>query len=339
MKVLVTGAAGHLGFNLVAALVSEGHTVRGSLRCLSNSAVARVKSAGATDVVAAPLDSGPALQAAMGGMDALVHTAAIYLLHAPGRDAEIVRASVDGVEAALRAAQAARIERIVLTSSIATLPMTPAGSPAVDENAWTSDLRVPYFRAKTLAERRAWELARELKLDLVTVLPGPFGGPGFVRNTPSIDVIEAIVRGAMRVAAPPVSFPYLDVRDVARAHVLALGGRASGRFIAIDEPVPTLAEIAHLMKAIDRRVPAPLMTLPAFTTPMLPWLEGLVSWIEGTPRTLTPEMAATMNGRSYNITSARIRRELGWQPQITLRQSLADTMAAIRSRAGRRAAV
>lgn len=332
MKVLVTGAGGHLGFNLVAALLAAGHQVRGSLRSLEDrTGVARLEALGPVEVVAAPLESEAALRGAMDGMDALMHTAAVYLLHAPGRDDEIVSASLDGVERALRAAGDARIRRIVLTSSIVTLPLTPPGAPPSDESLWTQDLRIPYFRAKTLAEQRAWSLSRELGLDLVTVLPGAFGGPGFRRNTPTIDVIEAIMKGAMDVAAPPLTYPYVDVRDVAGAHLMALESGATGRFAALNEPIPTFAEIAGEMHAIDPRIRKPLLTLPRFTMPLLPYVESIVARIGGTARTMTPEMAATMRGHVFNISSARIRRELGWAPAIPLRQSLADTMAAIRA--------
>jgi len=331
MKVLVTGAGGHLGYNLVRALVDAGHSVRASLRALDAGPVARLEEAGAGEVVAAPLESQAALRAAMDGVDALAHTAAIYLLHAPGRDAEIVSASLDGVERALRAAADARVRRIVLTSSIVALPMGRPGELPVDETRWAEDLRVPYFRAKTLAERRAWELARELGLDLVTVLPGAFAGPGFVRPTPTVDVIEGIMKGAMSLVAPPVAYPYIDVRDVARAHVLALESGATGRFIAIAEPIPMLADIAREMSAIDPAIGRPLVTLPGFAMPALPMLEGLVARMGGLKRTMTPEMAQTMSGRVFNITAGRIRRELGWTPQVSLRQSLADTMAAIRA--------
>jgi dihydroflavonol-4-reductase len=339
MKVLVTGAGGHLGYNLVGALAGAGHWVRGSLRALGDAAaVARLEAAGATEVVAAPLESATALRAAMDGMDTLAHTAAVYLLHAPGRDAEIVAASLEGVDRAFRAAKDAGIRRIVLTSSVVSLPLTRPGSPPVDESVWADDLRVPYFRAKTLAEQRAWELARELGLDLVTILPGPFAGPGFIRNTPTVDLVEAIMRGAMDLAAPPVAYPYVDVRDVADAHVLALDSSATGRFITVNEPIPMLADIAREMHGIDSRIRKPLMTLPAFTMPVLPFLEGIASWIGGSPRTLTPDMAATMRGRVFNASSARIRRELGWTPAISLRQSLADTITEIRARDARAAA-
>jgi len=332
MRVLLTGAGGHLGFNLVRALVTAGHDVRASLRSLDDTAaVERTRSQGALDVVAAPLEDYSALRGAMDGMDALVHSAAIYLFYAPGREHEIVSASVDGVERAFRAAKEAQIKRIVLTSSVAALPLTPAGARPLDESAWNEDLRVPYFRAKTLAERRAWELAEELDLNLVSVLPGPFAGPGFIRPTPTVDLIKSIMTGMLSPAAPPISYPYVDVRDVANAHAMALMSGATGRFIVINEPIPMLADIAREMNRLDPSLQRTYFTLPAFTLPLLPYLEGLAASIGKAPRTMTPELAATMRSGGHNITSARIRRELGWAPTITLAQSLEDTMAAIRA--------
>jgi nucleoside-diphosphate-sugar epimerase len=117
---------------------------------------------------------------------------------------------------------------------------------------------------------------------------------------------------------------------------MVLMSGATGRFIVIDEPIPMLADIAREMNRLDPSVQKPLFTLPAFAMPVLPYLEALVAVLGKTPRILTPEMAATMRGRRYNITAARIRRELGWSPAITLAHSLEDTMAAIRaSKAGR----
>jgi dihydroflavonol-4-reductase len=72
-----------------------------------------------------------------------------------------------------------------------------------------------------LAAVYAWELARELKVNLVTVLPGAICGPEFARNTPSIDVFEGTMLGTMRMSAPDGTFPYVDIRDAISAHVLA----------------------------------------------------------------------------------------------------------------------
>jgi nucleoside-diphosphate-sugar epimerase len=114
------------------------------------------------------------------------------------------------------------------------------------------------------------------------------------------------------------------------AHVLALGAKAKGRYIALNEPMPTFADIARMMHAIDAKIPAPKFVLPAFSMRAIPLLDRINSWMGGTPRSMTPEMAATLAGREYRASAKRIRDELGWQPQISLRQSLADTIAALR---------
>jgi dihydroflavonol-4-reductase len=330
MKVLVTGAGGHLGYNLVSALLEEGHAVRGSIRSASDWAtVDRLEALGPVEVVGARLESEDELAAAMRGVDAVLHTAAIYALVAEGREDEIVAASVEGVERAMRAAKTAGVGRVVLTSSVVALPLRPHGAPPATEADWATDLRVPYFRAKTLAERRAWELARELGLDLVTVLPGAFGGPGFVRNTPTIDLIEAIAKKAMLLGAPSITYPYCDVRDVVTAHLLALGPRANGRYIAVNDPIPTIADIARALNSVDPAIPKPLMTLPRAALPILPFLERLTAWINDCPRTMTPEMAATVQGRCFAMRPDRIREELGWTQRISLCQSLADTLATL----------
>lgn len=333
MRVLVTGANGHLGTNLVAELMAAGHTVSGSVRSLADPArTQHLRALGDVELMEASLDDPASLRRAMAGQDALVHTAAIYALYAPGQEAAIVRASVAGAEAALRAAHAAGVRRVVLTSSVVTLPLMAPGAAPVDEDSWTTDLRVPYFRAKTLGEQRAWALAAELDLDLATVLPGAFGGPGFQRNTPTIDFVEAIMKGALQLGAPPINFPWVDVRDVATAHRLVLEQGARGRFAVVDDRQPMVSEIATVMHAIDRSIPRPLVTVPAFVMPVMPMLEGLACRITGSPRALTPELVGTFAGRMWNVSNAKIRRELGWAPRFPIERSLADTIAAIRAR-------
>jgi len=334
MNVLVTGANGHLGFNLVKQLLAAGHRVRGSVRSLDDPArTAHLEALGAIELVEADLDRPHRLRLVMDGIDAVCHTAAVYALYAPGREREILAASLGGAEAVMRAAHDARVRKVVFTSSIVTLPLTRPGDAPATESEWASDLRVPYLKAKTLAEQRAWELARELGVQLVTILPGAFGGPGFQRNTPTIDLIEAIMKGSLQLAAPPFNLPYVDVRDVARAHALALERECSGRFIIANDRFPSLADIAATMHAIDRGIPKPLMTLPGFTLPFLPALDQLNSRLSRAPRTLTPDLVATLRGRIFNASNERAKRELGWRQEVSLKQSLADTIATLRQRA------
>ncbi|MEZ5849393.1 MAG: NAD(P)H-binding protein [Hyphomicrobiaceae bacterium] len=333
MKVLVTGANGHVGYNLVQALVAAGHTVRGSVRGLDDAVkMARLKAIPGLEIVEAHLEKRHSLRAAMEGMDALCHTAAIYRIVSTDAGDDIVRASVDGIDTAMRAAKEAGVGRIILTTSIVALPLTPHGAPPATEAQWQDNLSVPYFRAKTQGERHAWALARALGLDLVSILPAPAGGPGFVRNTPTIDVIEGIMQGALRIAAPPIHYPYVDVRDAAAAHVLALAPQASGRYVVANDEIPTLAEIAAVMHGIDPRVRTPLFEFNARLLPALPLIERIVSAVKGVRSTMSPELAATFSGKRFNVTSARIRAELGWAPRVSLRDSLTDTMALLRAR-------
>lgn len=333
MKVLVTGANGHLGTNLVAELIGAGHTVRGSVRSLSDAArTDHLRALGPVELVEADLDNPRSMRAAMDGQDVVLHAAAVYALYAPGREQEIVQASVQGNDIALRAAHDAGVKRVIVTSSIVTLPLTAPESPPVNEEQWASDLRVPYFRAKTQGELRAWELASELKLDLAAVLPGACGGPGFQRNTPTIDFLEAVAKGAFQLGAPPLNYPYVDVRDAARAHRLVMESGATGRFIAINDRQPTMTEIAQTMHAIDQKIPQPMTTLPSFMLTALPLLESLASRFMGVPRSMTPEMAGMLKGRVWNISNEKSRRELGWSPQFSVKQSLADTIEALRAR-------
>jgi|LNFM01.1.fsa_nt_gb dihydroflavonol-4-reductase len=332
MRILVTGANGHLGTNLVADLLGAGHTVRGSVR--GSTVAARtdhLRALGPVELVEGDLDRPDSLAAAMSGQDAVVHAAAVYALYAPGRDDEIIRASVNGAEVALRAAHKAGIKRVVLTSSVVTLPMSAPGGSPVTENEWTADTRVPYVRAKTEGEKRAWQLASELDLDFATVLPGACGGPGFQRNTPTIDFIETIMKGSLQFGAPPFNYPYVDVRDVARAHRLIIESGAKGRFVAINDRQPSVTEIAQTMHAIDAKIAQPMMTLPPFMMPALPFLDTISSMLSGAPKSLTPELAGMLKGRLWNVSNEKIRREIGWSPEISIKQSLSDTISALRA--------
>jgi len=334
MKVLVTGADGHLGFNLVHALRASGHVVRGSVRGLADPRKrARLGLLGGIELVEADLSDAQSLRAAIDGVDAVCHTAAVYKLFAPGEHDAILRASVAGIETVMAAARDARVGKIVLTSSVVALPLATPGGEPVTEQHWASDLAVPYIRAKTLGEQRAWELAKAYGLNLVTVLPGSFAGPGFIRNTPTIDLIEAIMKGSLGIAAPPFNLPYCDVRDIATAHVLALEKDCTGRFAAVNVPSPSFVEIARAMREIDAGIRVPKFVLPAVVMPAVSWLDALNSLMISGPRTLTPELAATMRGKLFNVSTARIRDVLGWEPRVPMRQSLADTMSAISARA------
>jgi dihydroflavonol-4-reductase len=165
----------------------------------------------------------------------------------------------------------------------------------------------------------------------VTLLPGAVCGPGFTRATPSTEVVEGIMLGALRFGAPRLGLPVIDVRDVIRGHVLAAERDVRGRFILCGDSVPTLRDIARLMREIDRAVPRSPMELPDILGPLFPYFDWLNARLNDSPVTLAPELVEAMLGRRFHASNARARAELGWSPEIPLRQTLADTMQTIRT--------
>lgn len=337
MQALVTGGNGHLGVNLVSTLLARGYRVRSTVRSLTDAGKTdRLKALGGVELVAADVRDEVAMSAALRGMDTLFHAAAVYSTAEPERSAEILDAALRGTETTLRAAAAAGVRRVVMTSSVVTLPLTAPGAAPVNEDDWTTDLRVPYFRAKVESERSAWRLAEELGLSLATVLPAGIIGPGFSRNTPTIDIIEAALLGEFRLGAPNGNFSFVDVRDVAEAHVLAAERDARGRFIVGYDLAPSFDQLVRIIGTIDSSVKPPLMVMPTFLAPTLPLYDKFSHHVFGTPRIATPEViAAAVSGKVWNFSNRRARTELGWSPRISFEQSLRETIQALRERANR----
>lgn len=341
MRVLVTGANGHIGFNLCNALLQRGHTVRASIRSLADPAKsAPLRGLGSIELVEVDICKPDQMRAALSDVDLFFHLAAVHAFVVPrGREEEaVVRPSIEGAANAIRAAASARVQKVVLTSSLVALPLTKPGAPPATEDDWADDLQLPYIRAKTLAERQAWKLARQLNVNLVTVLPGAVCGPGFSRNTPSIDALEGIMSGTMRMGAPDLNFPYIDIRDAVSAHVLAGEKDCAGRFIVCNDCLPSFKQLTEAMHRIDGRVPVARSTIPNFMIGAAPFFDWLNHKLTGSPRVLTPELIATMRGKKWSASNARIKQELGWTQSIPLEVSLRDTMETIRANRAMRAA-
>jgi dihydroflavonol-4-reductase len=189
---------------------------------------------------------------------------------------------------------------------------------------------LPYYRAKTLAEQRAWVLARELGVELATVLPGSIGGPGFARRTPTTDFVESILTGCMRLGAPNANFPYVDIRDAVHGHILAAEKAVTGRFLLCNDHAPTLRELTQILHRIDPSIPCAPRLIPDALVGALPLLEALNAKLLGGPRLMTPELIASSKGKVWCFSHARARAELGWAPRISLETSLADTLMTLR---------
>lgn len=332
-KVLVTGANGHVGYNLAAELVRRGADLRVSVRDAADpDKTAPLRALGLEDIVSLDVRDPAAFRAAAEGIDLLYHVAATYryVTSGPEADEEMVRDAVEGATAAIRAAADAGVRKVVLTSSTVTLPLGTSPQDKKTEADWTEDLSVPYIRAKTLAEQSAWQLAEELGVTMVAVLPaGVFGGT-FHKPTQSTDYIEAIAKGALRMGSFRGVMPFVDVRDVADGHIRAGEQEVTGRFILCNDRFPSFDEIIGILRDQGLRVGRPLMTVPEFLYPVAPALNRMTSRLIGAPPLITREFVAMNKGRFFASSNAHARECLGWQPTVSTEDSVRDTVSELR---------
>jgi dihydroflavonol-4-reductase len=201
----------------------------------------------------------------MDGVDVLMHTASPFPLDQPKNEDDLIRPAVDGAMRALRAAHAAGVKRVILTSSTAAISGSalPAGDISFDETNWTDPTDPDtgaYVRSKTLAEQAAWNFVSKDAPDmhLTTINPGfVLGAPLDQHFGTSIQVIERLLRGKDPML-PDIGFSTVDVQDVAEMHVTVINKPETfGQRIMTVDSFLTFKDIAQAVKAAfpSRRIP------------------------------------------------------------------------------------
>jgi nucleoside-diphosphate-sugar epimerase len=295
--VLVTGGSGFLGGWCVYELLRRGYRVRTTVRSHDKIDGVRVAARSGPDevddgllhVVVADLTEDAGWQEAVDGCDYVLHTASPFPVAQPRNPDDLLIPAVDGTRRVLSAALRAGVSRIVLTSSSATVRhVAGAGRQEVfDESTWT-DVRDPrastYARSKTLAEQAAWQLVAGEKSVLTTILPGAILGPLRDRHTAySVQAVSQLLAGTVP-GIPRLGYSFVDVRDVADAHITAmLAPQAGGRRFLVAGEFLWLRELADLLRAElgsaaekvpTRALPTPLVRLVALGNPSLRQLRG-----------------------------------------------------------------
>lgn len=233
--IFVTGATGFLGSHIVDQLLSGGYRVRAAAR---PSKVNEIRSVYAKhgqnfEAVAVSDVALDQLPEALDGVHAVIHTASPIAEKAETE--EMLKTAVEGTLNVVRQAEKAGIQRIVVTSSISAV-INPERSftdkdwnPITRETALEKGGFIAYTASKTFAEQALWRFAStHPNLDVTTFNPPYFYGPfadGFSMPTPSYYAMSTnlyIYRLLKNTGPFPESATYVDVRDVAKAHVLAL---------------------------------------------------------------------------------------------------------------------
>jgi nucleoside-diphosphate-sugar epimerase len=314
--VLVTGASGFLGGALAAALVARGDRVRVLLRATSDAwrldglDVERVEG---------NVQEARSLRTAMDGVETVFHAAG--MLGQPGvPEAAYTALHVEGTLNVVRAADAAGVARVVYVSSPGLLG--PIDDAPADEDARPSPTN-PYERSKAAAEEALAALPAPLRARVVTVRPEFVYGPG---DTHVLRLFRSIARGVFfyigsgRALCHPT---YVD--DAVRGILAAADRGAGGRVYHVAGPRPVTVRELGSTFAAALGVRAPFVRVPEAPLRLLVRALEIAAPIarRKPPLTTTGIDFFTMNRQ---FSTARARRELGWEPQIDLREGAARTV-------------
>ncbi len=327
--VLVTGGTGFLGSWCIASLLERGYSVRTTVRSASREDAVRgqVAAAGADagdrlTFAVADLSTDAGWPEAVAGCRYVLHVASPFPPEQPKDPDELIVPARDGTLRVLRAALAAGVERIVLTSSVASIrgDRDNSDSDPLTEADWTDGAdptKSPYVRSKATAERAAWDLveAEGAKEKLATVCPGAIIGPALSDDTSfSLQSISRMMGGTP--AIPRLGFTFVDVRDVADLEIRAMTDPAAGgeRFIAADQFL-WLGDVAAILR---ERLPADAAKkVPSRNAP--DFLIKLMGIFDSSIRSIVEDL-----GRRTVYSSEKARTELGWQPR-PVADSVAET--------------
>ena len=313
-KVLVTGATGFIGLHCIDQLLNQGYAVNGSLRSpkrkdeIFNALKNKNTPTENLNLFIFNLTEDDGWDEGMQGCDYLLHVASPLSIQKHDDDF-FIKPAVAGVKRAFKFAKKHKVKKVVLTSSVAAILETDEGKEYFDETDW-SDVESrqigSYAKSKTLAEKAAWQFLKENgnPFELAVINPALVTGPTLTSDLgESNKAIEMVVTGKMPVAIP-MQFGYVDVRDVATAHILAMQNpSSSGERFALSEKDLSYKKIAKLLKDNGFKK-APSISVPV-------WLAKFLANFNKELKVTVPFM-----GKVRSVSkSTKAKDILGWNPR------------------------
>jgi len=322
--VLVTGANGFVASWLVKLLLEQGFTVHAAVRNpgnkekiahleeVANSAKGSIKFF-ETDLLA----SG-SYKEAMKGCSLVYHTASPFTVDVKDPQKELIDPALNGTVNVLNTAkETPSVQRVVVTSSCAAIYTdaidtinTPKGK--LTEEVWNTTASIdyqPYSLSKTLAEKKAWEIAdSQSHWDLIVINPCLVLGPALnPQNTTSEskNILKMLGDGQMKMGAPRMGTGVVDVRDVAMAHYKAgITKKANGRYITAAHETNFLEMGMELLPKYGDKYPLPKKAIPK-------WLIMIVGPL--TNKSFTRKFIRNNVDVQWRADNSKIKKELGIQ--------------------------
>ena len=307
MTTLVTGATGFVGSHVASQLVSSGENVRVLVRPTSNFKLLEDLR---VERVEGDLRDAGSIERAMRGVRRVFHVAADYRLWTQHPE-ELYESNVEGTRRLIAAAERAGVERIVYTSTVATIAVPQHGAALPNEAtaARLEEMIGHYKRSKFLAEQVALDAAKA-GAPVVIVNPTAPVGPGDWKPTPTGRIIVDFLNGKMP-AYVDTGLNLADVEDVAAGHLLAAAsGRIGERYILGGRNM-TLKQILETLSAITGR-PAPRVRIPHGVALAAGYVDEWLSRLTGRdPR--IPVEGVKMSRHRMFVESGKAERELDYK--------------------------
>ncbi|MUG84867.1 NAD-dependent epimerase/dehydratase family protein [Paenibacillus timonensis] len=317
--VLVTGGSGFIAVHIILKLLEKQYRVRATLRKMDRQeeVKAMLMSGGVANLedlsfIQADLTSDQNWGHAVQGADYVIHVASPTPNKIYKDEDEMIGPAREGVLRVLRAARDAGVKRVVLTSAFGAIGVGHRhhSGPYTEEDWSNVEAKIhPYQKSKTLAEKAAWDFIQQEGdgLEFATVNPvgvmGPILGNDYSHSN---EIVRQMLEGKLK-AVPKIYSDYVDVRDVAELHLLAMTRpEANGeRFIASSAENLSTLEVANTLRKClgddaklvpKRELPNLAVRVAAVFNPKL-------------------RMIATLLGQDMSTSNQKAKRSLGWTPR------------------------
>ena len=323
--VLVTGGTGFIGLHCLQQLLDKGYKVRTTIRSESRKqeVLEAMKKHSSNcenlEFYIADLLKDDGWKEAVEGSKYVLHVASPFFLGEPENEDVFIKPAVEGTLRVLKACADADVQKVVLTTSFAAVGYGhPREKEVYTEEDWSSvDGEISaYAKSKTLAEKAAWEFVENLeeskKFDLTVINPVAVTGPMLSSDIGSSnDFLLKLISGSMP-ACPKIHMGYIDVRDVAKAHIFSMTEeKTNGERIIVSENEMFFAEVGKTLNEAGFKK-SPTKELPNF-------LVKIMSFFVGELKTLLSAL-----DRKGDIDKTKAERFFNWE-YISTEQSVTET--------------
>ena len=294
-KVLLTGISGYIAMHCAKELLKRDYHINATVRNLDKvEDIKNALSALSLDVnkiqfFQADLLSDDNWEDAMADCEYVMHVASPYPLNQPKDENVLIKPAVEGTERVVSLAIKNNVKKIVLTSSVVAVSVGHTKKEYSEEDWSFADKPIAaYAKSKTLAEKKAWELIKNADTDTKLTVINPSGviGPSL---TSEISSTQLIIAGLMNGKIPvnlPIHIGYVDVRDVALAHIKALENpNSDGERIILSNTELWHKDVSKILK--EGGYKAPWLTV---SVPVAKFLANVVPALKGAKRFLGKDM-------------------------------------------------